>query len=254
MFLQIAAILTSLAVAFPAPAAPARPNILVIITDQQSADALSCRIGPRYIHTPHMDSLAARGVFFTRAYSANPICVPSRTSMFTGRYPCETGVQSNDRMPFDAHAFPTLGTYFRQAGYDTGYVGKWHMLIPIENPDLSGFDSFANIQNNGGDARTPSAVAEFLSRKRERPFLLVASFVNPHNIAEWSRGQPLPDGEIGPPPRPRTARRLRPTSRRPPASPTRSPTSANRISRPGCFPWATSTSRNGASTAGPTTA
>src|SRR5579859_148555 len=167
MILQVAALLGPLALGAAAAAAPARPNVLVIITDQQSADALSCRIGRRYINTPHMDSLAARGVFFTRAYSANPICVPSRTSMFTGRYPCETGVQSNDRVPFDARAFPTLGTYFRQAGYATGYVGKWHMLIPIENPDLSGFDSFANIQNNGGDAQTPAAVAAFLGRKRD---------------------------------------------------------------------------------------
>jgi arylsulfatase A-like enzyme len=185
-----------------AAAAPASPNILVIITDQQSADAMSCRIGDRYIRTPNMDSLAAHGVFFTRAYSANPICVPSRTAMFTGRYPCETGVQSNDKMPFDARAFPTMGTYFRQAGYDTGYVGKWHLLIPIEDRSQSGFDYAANIQNNGGDAATPAAVAEFLGRKRDRPFLLVASFVNPHNIAEWSRGQPLPDGEIGQPPPP----------------------------------------------------
>jgi len=199
----IAAILATLAHAITAAAeAPARPNILVIITDQQSADAMSCRIGDRYIKTPHMDSLAAHGAFFTRAYSANPLCVPSRTAMFTGRYPCETGVQSNDPVPFDAHAFPTMGTYFRQAGYDTGYVGKWHLLVPVENPALSGFNFAANIQNNGGDARTPAAVAEFLGRRRDGPFLLVASFVNPHNIAEWSRGQRLPDGEIGTPPPP----------------------------------------------------
>lgn len=197
-----AAILATLALGSAAVAAPVPPNILVIITDQQSADAMSCRIGHRFINTPNMDSLAAHGVFFTRAYSSNPICVPSRTSMFTGRFPCETGVQSNERVPFDPRAFPTLGTYFQRAGYDTGYVGKWHMFIPIDNPALSGFDYAANIQNGGGDAKTPAGVADFLGRKRDRPFLLVASFVNPHNIAEWSRGQPLPEGDIGPPPPP----------------------------------------------------
>ncbi len=180
----------------------ARPNILIILTDQQAADALSCRQGDRYLKTPNMDSLAARGTFFTRAYSSNPICVPSRTAMFTGRYPHETGIQNNERVPFDVGKFPTMGTYFRAAGYDTGYVGKWHVLTPIENSATSGFDYTANIKNNGADAATPAAITTFLQRKHERPFLLVASFIDPHNIAEWARGEPLPDGEIGAPPPP----------------------------------------------------
>jgi len=181
---------------------PGRPNILLIITDQQSADAMSCAQGDRYLRTPHMDSLAARGMRFTRAYAANPICVPSRTAMLTGRYPHETGVQDNDRVPFNVRAFPTAGTLFRQAGYDTGYVGKWHLLISGKDPKLSGFDFAVNLKNNGADATTPSAVAEFLGRKRDRPFLLVASFVNPHNICEWARGDKLPDGPVGTPPPP----------------------------------------------------
>jgi choline-sulfatase len=179
-----------------------RPNILLIITDQQSADAMSCRQGDRYLRTPNMDSLAARGTSFTRAYAANPICIPSRTAMFTGRYPHETGVQNNERVAFDVGKFPTMGTYFRQAGYDTGYVGKWHLLTPVEDPLTSGFAYAANNKNNGADAATPAAVAAFLSKKRDRPFLLVASFIDPHNISEWARGQELPDGEIGPAPAP----------------------------------------------------
>lgn len=182
-------------------AAP-RPNILLIITDQQAADAMSCRQGDRYLKTPQMDSLAARGTFFTRAYAANPICIPSRTAMFTGRYPHETGIQNNDRVAFDPRKFPTMGTYFQAAGYDTGYVGKWHLLFPIEDSALSGFAYTANIKNNGADPETPAAVATFLERKHDRPFLLVASFIDPHNIAEWARGQTLPDGAIGTPPPP----------------------------------------------------
>lgn len=84
--------LASLAASLVALNAPAseqalarRSNILLIITDQQAADALSCRQSDRYLRTPNMDSLAARGTFFTRAYAANPICIPSRTAMFTGR-------------------------------------------------------------------------------------------------------------------------------------------------------------------------
>lgn len=177
--------LTACAVGFvsAAPDANSRPNILVIITDQQSADAMSHRLGDRHLKTPHMDSLAKRGVSFTRAYSANPICIPSRTSMLTGRYPHETGVLSNDRVPFDPTAWPTIGTLFKAAGYTTGYIGKWHLPYPITNP-ASGFDSVANIRNNGADAGMTAAAAAFLGQKHEKPFLFFASFNNPHN---WCR-------------------------------------------------------------------
>ena len=64
-----------------------RPNILVVITDQQSADAMSNRIGNKYISTPGMDYLASHGITFTRAYCANPLSIPSRASMFTDFIP-----------------------------------------------------------------------------------------------------------------------------------------------------------------------
>jgi choline-sulfatase len=185
-----------------AAGAEPRPNVLLILTDQHSADAMSCAQGDRYLRTPAIDRIAAQGVRFTRAYVANPICVPSRTALFTGRYPHETGVQNNDRHPVDPARFPTLGTYFRRAGYATGYVGKWHVPIPMTDPDVSGFEYTANLKNNGADDATPPAVAAFLARPYDRPFLLVASFINPHNICEWARGERLPDGEVGAPPPP----------------------------------------------------
>lgn len=194
----IAVVFASASRAAPAP----RPNILLLITDQQSADAMSCWQGDAYLKTPHMDSVAARGVMFTRAYAANPICVPSRTAMFTGRYPHETGVQNNERRPVDAKQFPTMGTYFRHAGYRTGYVGKWHVSIPLADVQAGGFDYTGNLKNNGGDAASPAAAAAFLRQGSAQPFLLVVSFVNPHNICEWARGQKLPDGDVGTPPPP----------------------------------------------------
>ena len=209
---------TALLVRAAVAPANARPNILVIITDEQAADAMSCRQGDRWLKTPNMDQLAARGTFFTRAYAANPICIPSRTAMFTGRYPHETGVQNNDHVPYDVGRFPTMGTYFRTAGYDTGYVGKWHVQTPIAESATSGFDYAANNKDNGADAATPAAVAAFFERKHDHPFLLVASFIDPHNIAEWARGQKLPDGEIGPPP---------PSDECPPAPPNLAPPAGN---------------------------
>jgi arylsulfatase A-like enzyme len=185
-----------------AATAPARMNMLLILTDQQSADVMSCAQGNRYLRTPNMDRLAGQGVRFTRAYVANPICVPSRTALFTGCYPHQTGVQDNDQHPVDPKKFPSLGRQFHQAGYATGYVGKWHIPFAISEPDAGGFDYTANLKTNGSDKGTPPAVAEFLARKREQPFFLVASFVNPHNICEWARGQKLPDGDVGPPPPP----------------------------------------------------
>jgi arylsulfatase A-like enzyme len=180
----------------------ARPNVLLILTDQHSADVMSCVLGDRHLRTPNIDSLAARGTRFSRAYVANPICIPSRTSLFTGRYPHETGVQDNERHPVDPKKFPTVGTLFRKAGYATGYVGKWHVPIKITDVEASGFEYTGNLKVNGGDADTPPAVATFLERKHERPFFLVASFVNPHNICEWARGGALPDGDVGTPPPP----------------------------------------------------
>ena len=184
------------------------PNILLIMTDQQFADAMSCRMGTEFIHTPNMDSLAAEGTLFTRAYCPNPLCKPSRASMFTGRYAHETGVQTNSSLrrqgkkEIDATRFPCLGTILQSAGYDTGYVGKWHMPYRKKDASAHGFDYMAKLHNKGHDSELPGPAGEFIKRDRDRPFFLVTSFCNPHNICEWSRGQKLPDGPIGeaPPP------------------------------------------------------
>ncbi|MBN2217578.1 MAG: sulfatase-like hydrolase/transferase [Pirellulales bacterium] len=69
------------------PAASARPNIVFIITDQHFAEVMSCRMGKRYLHTPAMDRLSQTGMLFTRAYSPNPLCMPTRILIRTGYYP-----------------------------------------------------------------------------------------------------------------------------------------------------------------------
>lgn len=178
------------------------PNILFIMTDQQIADGLSARMGREYLHTPALDSLMARGTYFRRAYSPNPLCMPARNSIFTGRYPHETGVTDNTPMHsgerLDPKAFPLLGSYFRSAGYQTGYFGKWHLCYDATRPDIHGFDQI-NVQLK--DTVTADLAVAFLkSRAPSRPFLLVTSFLNPHNIAEYTRGQPLSNGPVGEPP------------------------------------------------------
>jgi arylsulfatase A-like enzyme len=180
---------------------PVQPNILLFITDQQSAESMSNIIGNRYLNTPAMDYLAENGISFTNAYCANPLSVPSRSSMFTGRYPHEIGIQSNaDLRNIDHAVFPSIGTIFLNAGYETGYTGKWHLPFDVKNKDSHGFMYTENIGNNGVDSAVARSAEDFLKHKHEKPFLLVASFVNPHNICEWARGQNLPDGPVGTPP------------------------------------------------------
>ncbi len=185
-----------------ARAASARPNLILIMTDQQSAEAMSCCLGSEFLRTPAMDKLAAGGVRFTRAYAANPLCVPSRNAIFTGRYPHQTGVMTNDpRDPLDHAEFPNLGSYFKNAGYETAYYGKWHLCYDVKRAETHGFETVSG----GRDTDAASHAVEFLARKHERPFLLVVSFLNPHNICEWSRRlagreQKLSEGEIGSPP------------------------------------------------------
>ena len=177
-----------------------RPNILLVITDQQSADAMSNRIGNKYISTPGMDYLASHGITFTRAYCANPLSIPSRASMFTGFYPHQTGIQSNENVMLNPREFKSAGIIFQEAGYKTGYVGKWHIPFNPDDKASHGFEYMARIKNNGIDSLIPDAAIEFIKQNHEKPFLLVTSFVNPHNICEWARGQKLPDGSIGEPP------------------------------------------------------
>jgi arylsulfatase A-like enzyme len=180
-----------------ASAAYAAPNIVFIMTDQQSADALSCRMGDHFLKTPALDRLAARGTFFTRAYSPNPLCMPARNSIFTGRYPHETKVTDNTVSTLDSTKFVSMGTYFRRAGYQTAYFGKWHLCYDEAKPETHGFET---LDTGHLDAENAGHAADFLAQKHTRPFLLVVSFLNPHNACELARGQELNQGPIGEPP------------------------------------------------------
>lgn len=101
-----------------------QPNILVILCDQLRRQALSCHGDPN-IRTPALDGLAARGTRCDRAYSTYPICVPFRYTLMTGQYAHSRRIPGIDwRMSPDER---TLADEFNEAGYDTLYVGKWHL-------------------------------------------------------------------------------------------------------------------------------
>ena len=101
-----------------------RPNLLFIITDQQRADHVGFG-GNRVVRTPNLDALAARNTVFDRAYVANPVCMPNRSTLMTGRMPSAHGVIFNDRS-----LSPDTNTFVRQlrgAGYRTALIGKSHL-------------------------------------------------------------------------------------------------------------------------------
>jgi arylsulfatase A-like enzyme len=139
---------------------------------------LSCA-GNRWLTTPAMDCLAQTGARFERAYCVHPSCVPSRTGMFTGYTPGRLGIQEKKdykvRMPADIQQ-QAMGSLFRNAGYETAYGGKDHVVGGVDKC------GFAKLKVDSSDESTAAACVAFLKQKHDKPFLLVASFVNPHDI------------------------------------------------------------------------
>lgn len=171
-----------------AVAAQHRPNIIYIMTDQQTATAMSCAGNPD-LHTPNMDRLAERGVRFENAYCSLPLSGPSRASMFTGYTPTEVGLQENETPMPDSLRTQTLGTLMSEAGYQCAYAGKWHVNTN-SLPDKVAF-GFENLHGHNDFGLAEACIA-FMQRRQGKPFFLVASFDNPHNICEYSRSQNPP--------------------------------------------------------------
>src|SRR5687767_14219434 len=156
-------------------AAAAKPNVLLIVSDDQGYSDLGC-IGLKPLKTPYLDRLAAEGVRAANFYVTWPACTPSRGSLLTGRYPQRNGLYDmvrNDLVNY-AHRYSpeeyavspemtlgldprevTLGDVLREAGYRTGMVGKWDMgqarrYLPLQR----GFNFFYGHGNNGIDYYT----------------------------------------------------------------------------------------------------
>ena len=180
-----------------------RPNIILIMTDQQSFDAISAHsdLYPEsYFSTPNIDRLAKDGISFTRAYCSNPVSVPSRFALFTGHYGGQFNIRDNQTPDADENQTRALlsvsgmGNVFEKGGYDTYYGGKVH--LPFS--DVQGKSKFAAPRGYGfvncftNDEREILGLetAKILDEKgesirkgnKEKPFLLVSSFLNPHDI------------------------------------------------------------------------
>lgn len=126
------------------------PNILFVFSDQQRAQDAGFMGNPQ-VMTPNLDGFAGQGVTFTHAVSTCPVCTPYRAALLTGRYPLSNGMVLNDvRLPVTER---TIAHCLRDAGYRTGYIGKWHLDGPHRGgftppgPRRQGFDDFWAVAN-----------------------------------------------------------------------------------------------------------
>jgi arylsulfatase A-like enzyme len=164
------------------------PNVLLIMTDQQHIATVSAR-GCRHVKTPGLDGLCRDGVTFLQSHSANPLCSPARSSLWTGRMPSEAGVPVNGR-PIHK-SIPNIGQWFGEhTGHETIYAGKWHLPSSFTHnvPGFTVLTPGVGGQGNLGDTSTSLACEGYLrNRSKDKPFLMVASFFQPHDICQWLR-------------------------------------------------------------------
>ncbi|GHB52522.1 sulfatase family protein [Persicitalea jodogahamensis] len=175
-----------------------QPNVVVILTDDQRWDAVSFAGNP-YLKTPHIDKLAEEGVFFKNYFCTTSLCSPSRASILSGQYAHAHGVVNNfTEYPVDLPSFPRQ---LQEAGYETAYIGKWHMGEDNDNP-RPGFDYFVthkgqgkyfdtefNINGAGGKeikgyytTVVTQMADEWLKKPRSKPFMLILGHKAPHSF------------------------------------------------------------------------
>ncbi|BFT72530.1 sulfatase-like hydrolase/transferase [Paenibacillus sp. P36] len=184
-----------------------RPNIIVFFTDQQRWDTTGAHGNPLEL-TLNFDRMAAYGTHAVNTFTCQPVCGPSRSTLQTGLYPTVSGCFKNS-IPLP-EGTRTVAHYFKEAGYDTGYIGKWHLAGTRTNPvpvDKRGgydywlaadslehtSDAYRTMLYNGDnepvelpgyrvDALTDAAIRYIADRRTaEKPFYLFLSYLEPHH-------------------------------------------------------------------------
>lgn len=191
------------------------PNIIHIMADDMGYGDLS-GYGRKDYSTPNMDKLASQGIKFVNAYSAGPLCTPTRTAFMTGRYPAKTpvgliepltGSKSDSAFGLTID-FPSVASLMKAGGYETALIGKWHLgLLPQHSPVKNGFDYFFGIHSGAadyishkGDGRTHDLyeydalvypegyltdlfslkAMAFIKQQHNKPFFLTITYTTPH--------------------------------------------------------------------------
>lgn len=201
----------------------AKPNVIIIYTDDQGAIDLNC-FGANDLVTPNMDKLVKSGIKFTQFYGA-PVCSPSRAGLLTGKTPQRAGVPGNVSSLNSEAGMPseqyTIAEMFKDAGYKTAHIGKWHLGHGKEKqPNAQGFDySFGHfvgcidnyshfffwqgpnrhdLYRNGQEVFYPGEyfpdlmlkeASEFMEKNTETPFFMYYAMNTPHypyqGSSEW---------------------------------------------------------------------
>src|SRR5207244_6641025 len=126
----------------PQPARlPRKPNLVVLLPDQQRADTLACG-GNSKVHAPNLNGFAAESTVFSHAYVTQPVCAPSRASLLTGVWPHTSGCTNNGFAPDSRIRF--LPQLLSDSDYRTAYIGKWHLGKP--GPKARGFEEFVAVE------------------------------------------------------------------------------------------------------------
>jgi arylsulfatase A-like enzyme len=172
-----------------------RPNVLVIMTDQQKATS-SHLYGNTFCQTPSMARLADEGVLFDHAFTPHPLCVPARVSLWTSRYPHSHGARRNQTfMPAGAvHAFQI----WREAGYHNGLIGKNHCFTRPE--DLALFDTWCDISHGGApQGKEPRGMPWFRPAESVRAAHALRRSMKPQNprFGYATSNYPLEDYSTG---------------------------------------------------------
>src|SRR6185295_11982265 len=177
-----------------------RWNVVLILADDLGWSDLGCT-GSTFYETPAIDRLASQGMRFTQAYSACNVCSPTRASIMTGKYPARlhtTNFFGGNRRgallpPEYRQSLPaeetTLAEAFKQAGYRTGFAGKWHLGGKGSLPGDHGFDAVLALKTSpsGGPADDPhfatlisTQAAQFLDESKDKSFFLYMPLHSPH--------------------------------------------------------------------------
>ena len=183
-----------------------KPNVIVFFTDQQRWDSTGIHGNPMDL-TPNFDRMARAGTDVHYSFTCQPVCGPARSSLQTGLYATETGCFRNG-IPLDTES-KTLAHYFKEGGYQTAYIGKWHLAprefdggVPEDHRggydywlaanllefvsdayDMVLFNNDQNAQKLPGyrvDAQT-DAMIRYIDEHKDEPFFMFSSFIEPHH-------------------------------------------------------------------------
>lgn len=174
-----------------------RPNLIVILTDDQRWDTLGC-MGNRIIQTPNLDKLAERGVTFDNHFCTTSICMSSRASILTGQYSRTHDINLFSQPLNDEQIRNSYPGQLRKAGYYTGFIGKWGLGGPLPKGDFDYFNGFSGQGFYFPDKEDPSRHLNAIMEEQAVEFLTNAPTDQPFCLSISTKAPHVQDGDPEP--------------------------------------------------------